>query len=85
MWLHATIAGPVAGMCSSPSYRSRNQARTGGIATPFARWYQGSASAQSSSSRARPSTDQTAGRNPAAASSFRVSPITNGYSPSASP
>ena len=36
MWLQATIAGPVAGICSSPSIRRSNQNRTGGIETAFA-------------------------------------------------
>jgi hypothetical protein len=42
MWLHAMIAGPVVGIRSRCSWDRRNQNRSGGNATVFATWNQGS-------------------------------------------
>ena len=42
MWLHATIAGPLAGIRLRGSVRRRNQNHSGGRTTALATWYQGS-------------------------------------------
>ncbi len=82
-WLHATMAGPVRGIHSSPSKRHRNHAESGGSTAALQIWYQGSPRAQASLSGRYPSMSfHATGRSPAAASSFTVSPITNGYRPS---